>query len=412
MLKPLKTVLSPFLILLVGYSLAAGQSEPPADQAKPATDQAKPATDQAKPATDQAKPAADKAKAESDQAKPSTDQSKLVVHQPRLPALPVPVTGNAVTVLRSGGANLLFSLMGMGAKKSWDAVTNTAFYLDPDWDQWYPLKSVPGTAGRIDASAIGAHGSVFLFGGVVVDDQNRGIVVSDVNIYAPRTQTWFRGSDMPIPVANSVIGVYRDRYIYLFGGRSNNGVVPSVQIYDAEKSRWLQGTPLPGQPVFGHAGALLDDSIILVDGAYKNPSAIGPPYLASDQCWSGKIDRHDPSRIEWSKLPAHPGSARFGIAAGASEKDRKIYFADGTDNPDGDTGLGFDGKPSEPSPMTFAWNLRAAKWEVVNQATPNPTMNNHGLLVIPEMLVLAGGLEKGQTVTRRVTVIPDPAKTR
>jgi len=28
------------------------------------------------------------------------------------------------------------------------------------------------------------------------------------------------------------------------------------------------------------------------------------------------------------------------------------------------------------------------------------------------MLVLAGGLEKGQTVTRRVTVIPDPAKTR
>jgi hypothetical protein len=62
--------------------------------------------------------------------------------------------------------------------------------------------------------------------------------------------------------------------------------------------------------------------------------------------------------------------------------------------------------------MTFAWNQRAAKWEVVNEATPNPSMNNHGLLVIPEMLVVAGGLEKGQKVTRRVTVIPDPTKTR
>jgi hypothetical protein len=39
-------------------------------------------------------------------------------------------------------------------------------------------------------------------------------------------------------------------------------------------------------------------------------------------------------------------------------------------------------------------------------------MNNHGLLVIPEMLAVAGGLEKGQKVTRRVAVIPDPTKTR
>jgi N-acetylneuraminic acid mutarotase len=300
----------------------------------------------------------------------------------------------------------------MGAKKSWDAVTNTGFYLDPDWDQWYPLKSVPGTAGRIDASAIGARGSVFLFGGVVVDDHNRGIVVPDVNIYAAKNQTWFRGADIPVAVANSVIGVYRDRFIYLFGGRSNTGIAPNVQIFDAEKSRWLQGTPLPGQAVFGHAGALLDETIVLIDGAYRNPSASGAPYLASDQCWIGKIDRHDPNRIEWTKLPAHPGSARFGIAAGASEKERKIYFSGGTDNPDGDTGIGFDGKPSQPSPMTFAWNLRAAKWEVVSEATPNPTMNNHGLLVIPDMLAVAGGLEKGQVVTRRVTVIPDPTKAR
>jgi N-acetylneuraminic acid mutarotase len=411
MLKPAKTVLgSLLLILLVGCSLAVGQAEPATDQSQP--EQAKPATDQSQPPADQAKPAADQPKPAADQAKPAAEPPKPEVRQPRLPSLPFPVTGNAVTVLRSRGTTLLFSLMGMGAKKTWEDVTNAAFYLDPDWDQWYPIKSVPGTAGRIDASAVGARGSVFLFGGVVVDDQNRGLVVPDLNIYAPATQTWSRGIDMPIAAANSVIGVYRDRYIYLFGGRSNDSVVPNVQIYDAEKRGWLQGTPLPGEPVFGHAGALLDDTIILVDGAYRNPSPSAPHFLPSGQCWIGKLDRHDPARIAWSKLPAHPGAARFGIAAGASEKDRKIYFAGGTDNPDGDTGLGFDGKPSLPSPMTFAWNLRAAKWEVINQATPNPTMNNRGLLVIPDGLAVPGGLEKGQMVTRRVTLLPVATKTR
>jgi N-acetylneuraminic acid mutarotase len=405
MFKPAKAIFGHvLLVFLAGFSLAVGQSTPPADQSSPA-DQPKPAAEQAKPAEEEAKPAAD-------DAKPATEQPKPEARGPRLPSLPVPVTGNAVAVLRSRGANLMFSLMGMGAKKTWDAVTNTGFYLDADWDQWYPVKSVPGTAGRIDASAIGARGSLFLFGGTVVDDHNRGLVVPDVNIYAPATQTWSRGNDMPTPVADFVIGVYRDRYIYILGGRSNNRAVADVQIYDAEKSRWMPGTPLPGHPVFGHAGALLEDTIVFVDGAYKNPSPTGPPVLASDECWMGKIDRRDPSRIEWSKLPAHPGSARFGIAAGAAERDRKIYFTGGSDNPHADTGLGFDGHPSEPSPMTFAWNLRAAKWEVVNEATPNPAMNNRGLLVIPDMLVVAGGMEKGQSVTRRVVVLPDVAKTR
>jgi hypothetical protein len=120
----------------------------------------------------------------------------------------------------------------------------------------------------------------------------------------------------------------------------------------------------------------------------------------------GKIDRRDPTRISWSKLPPHPGTARFGIAAGASDKDRKIYFSGGTANPAGDTGLGFDGKPATPSTMTFAWDARAAKWEVVNEATPNPTMNTRVLLVLPDALAVAGGVDKGQTVSRRVTLLP------
>jgi hypothetical protein len=119
---------------------------------------------------------------------------------------------------------------------------------------------------------------------------------------------------------------------------------------------------------------LVDDTIVYIDGAYKNPAGESPKYVASDECWTGKIDRGDVTKIQWTKLPAHPGTARYRIASVASDRDDKIYFSGGTDNPYNYNGVGYDGKPSEPSPMTFAWNLRTSKWEVVNEKTPNPAM--------------------------------------
>ena len=53
------------------------------------------------------------------------------------------------------------------------------------------------------------------------------------------------------------------------------------------------------------------------------------------------------------------GTARYRIAAGGSEKDQKIYFSGGTDNPYNYNGLGYNGKPAEPSPVTFAFNARS-----------------------------------------------------
>jgi N-acetylneuraminic acid mutarotase len=330
----------------------------------------------------------------------------------KFPSLPTPVSNNAVAIVRSHGRELLFSFMGVGPKKTWDDVTNAAYYIDPDWEKWYPLKPVPGTAGRLAAAAAVAGDSIYLLGGYVVDKGNRGLVVPDVDVYDIEAERWARTDDLPIPVSDSVIGVYRDRYIYLMGGRSGRGLVSNVQVYDTDKSKWFQATPMPGTPVFGHAGTLLNDTIVYVDGAYKNPSATRPFYLPSDQCWMGKIDHHDPAKIEWSKLPDHPGTARFGIAAGASEKRKKIFFTGGTDNPSGYTGIGFDGKNAEPSPVTFAFDLRSGKWEVVSDNTPNPTMYNRGLLVSAEGLVLVGGLGKGQEATSQVPVLPDEPSTR
>ena len=325
--------------------------------------------------------------------------------------LPDPVSNNAVAMVKVRGQLLLFSFMGIGPKKTSDAITSSAFSLDAKEGKWSTIHSVPGTAGRIGAAAAGVQGELFLFGGYVVDAQ-KGMTVPDVGVYHPVSDRWFRGADLPVAVGDSVIGVYRDRYVYLVSGRSNRDVVSNVQVYDAEKDKWAQATPIPGTPVFGHAGALVGETIIYVDGARKNPSGDAPRYVASDECWMGKIDHHDRTKIQWTKLPNHPGTARYRTAGGGSEKDQKIYFAGGTDNPYDYNGMGYDGKPSEPSAVTFDFNLRTGKWETMNENTPDPTMDHRGLLVTHEGLVLIGGMEKGQKVTARVTLLAKqgPAK--
>jgi len=324
--------------------------------------------------------------------------------------LPVPLSNNAVATAKVGHRLYMFSFMGIGPRKTWDAISNQTFAYNVDsgkWDEWRP---VPGPAGRIAAAAIGMRDVVYRMGGYTVDGRGEETSVHSVEVLLPSKGIWYRAGDMPMSLDDSVLGVYRDRYIYTVSGWSQNNAVSNVQVYDSAKDKWQQATPIPGTPVFGHAGGMVNDTIVYVDGAYKNPAGRSPKYVASDECWMGKVDSHDITRIKWSKLPNHPGKARYRIAAGASEHDQKIYFSGGTDNPYNFDGIGFDGKPAEPSLVTFAWNLKTGKWEVINEKTPNPTMDNRGLLVTPYGLIRIGGMEAGQKVTAKVSAIPRSAK--
>jgi N-acetylneuraminic acid mutarotase len=327
----------------------------------------------------------------------------------QLDSSPLPVSNNAVAMVRSGRSDLLFSLMGIGSKKTWNAITNAAYTLNLSNGEWTQINPVPG-AGRIAASAVGVRGKVFLFGGYVVDAQGNETTVPDMNVFELRSGRWFHGADLPIPVDDSVVGVYQDRYIYLIGGWSKNDSVSNVQVYDVAKEHWEQATPIAGTPVFGHAGALVGDTIVYIDGAHRNPSGEQPKYVAADESWMGKIDREDPLKIVWTKLSNHPGTAHYRIAAGASEKDEKVYFSGGTDNPYNYNGIGYDGKPAEPLPVTFAFDRKTEKWEVINPETPNPTMDHRGLLVTPQGMVILGGMESGQIVTAKTQIVGKKVK--
>ena len=327
----------------------------------------------------------------------------LASDERRIPAMPAAVSSNAVASLKGGME--LFSMMGVGPRKTWDDITTQVYVLSLSSGRWSDGRVVPGPAGRLGASAIGARGQVFLFGGYVVDGQGGEITVSDVNSYVPDGQRWYRAADIPVPVDGAVIGVNRDRYIYLVGGRSKGVPVNNVQVYDAEKDSWSQATPLPGTPVFGHAGGLLDDAIVYIDGAAKRSSP-GAAYVSSEEGWMGKIDHKDPNKITWSKLPAHPGSAHFGIAAGASDRNHRIYFSGGSATPHNFKGIGYDGKPAEVSTVTFAFNLHGDRWETISENTFDPRMDTPGVLTTPLGYLVLGGMAKNQAVTARVTVLP------
>ncbi len=319
--------------------------------------------------------------------------------------LPSPVTNNAVAAVRIDGQLLVYSFMGLGPQKSWSAVTNAAYALNVKYDKWTAIRPAPGS-GRLGTVAVGAADQVFLFGGYVLDPSGLEKTIPDVSIYDPTGLRWHNGPDMPVPVRDAVAGAYRDRYIYVIGGLSQTGPTNQVQIYDAEEKRWLQGTPSLGTPVFGHAGTVTGDTILYVDGAEKTPTAGGLKYLTSDECWIGKINHHDPRKIEWKRLPAHPGVARYRIAAGGSEKEQRIYFAGGSDTVYDFTGVGLDGKLAEPSPVIFALNLKNEAWETIKENNPKPTMDHHGLIVTVDGLVVIGGMAKDQKVVGTTEILP------
>ncbi|MGA2645701.1 MAG: kelch repeat-containing protein [Candidatus Sulfotelmatobacter sp.] len=326
----------------------------------------------------------------------------LGADDPKFPPMPAAVSNNAVASLKGGFQ--LFSLMGVGPKKTWDDVTNQVYVMTlTHAGRWARGRAVPGPAGRLNAAAGGAKGLIVLMGGFVVDNLGSELTVPDVNVYEPGAKRWSRGKDIPVPVDSAVTGVTHDRFVYLIGGRSASGPVNDVQVYDVEKDEWSQATPFPGTAAFGMAGGVADEAIVVVDGAKLGPKG-GPGYVASDECWLGKIDKKDPSKIEWSKLPPHPGTARFGISAGGAEKDHRIYFAGGTPTPHDYKGASYDGKPADVSSVTFSYDLRGHRWDTISETTYDPRADGRGLLETPLGPVVLGGMVKNLAVTARVTL--------
>ncbi|MHB1193777.1 MAG: Kelch repeat-containing protein [Longimicrobiales bacterium] len=313
------------------------------------------------------------------------------------PRLPAPVTNNAVAAVKTDAGVAVFSFMGLDSTKVWSGVTNAAYRWDVgSTEGWRPVDPVPGP-GRLAATAQVVRGKIYVFGGYTVAADGKERSLPDVNVYDPSSGTWSRGRDIPVPVDDAVSGVWRDSLVVLVSGWRNGASVDRVQWYDPAADRWSEATPIAGRPVFGHAGAVVADHIIYVDGA----AAVDDTrrFALDTAAWMGDITSGDPSLVAWSSLGEHPLPALYRAAGGSVGG--LALFVGGSENPYNYDGIGYDGVPAEPIRQVLAFAPRADEWRNL-AAPPLATMDHRTLGVAGGMVFLVGGMEEGQVVSGKV----------
>lgn len=323
------------------------------------------------------------------------------------PPLSEPLANNAVASSIAGGRDRLFTFMGLGAGRDFRAITSRAYSLDTGVKgaKWQRLADVPGGKGRIAATAQSVGDRIYIFGGYEVAADAKETTHREVDIYDVAKGTYARGADTPVPIDDTVSGVWRSRLIFLVSGWSVADNVAAVQIYDPAVDRWTTATPIPGTPVFGHAGSIMGDVIVYCGGA-RVQAPKTPKYAASRECYRGDIDPERPANIAWRLIAHHPGPARYRAAAGPVHRDGLVgvMFAGGTANPYNYNGVGYDGKPSEPEDSSWIYDIRRDVW-VEGPSLGRGSMDHRGLAVLSGSWWIIGGLGPGQAVSAGVTRI-------
>ncbi|MGB0894380.1 MAG: Kelch repeat-containing protein [Parashewanella sp.] len=340
-----------------------------------------------------------------------------------LPLLPMATTNNAVTQVNSNGTHYLLSFMGLGKGKTFRDIHNKAWLLPlAPSTSWQALPDVPHVekvSGRLASIAIGINQNAYIFGGYTVDKNHHEVSTNDNYRFDVTTRKYTRIADMPVAVDDTAAIQYQDRYIYLFSGWHQTSNVNLVQVYDTHTNKWAQATPLPIAATFGLAVGAVDNKLVLCDGVkIKINEHKKREFVSSPMCLFGEIDPNNHLNIDWRSLPHYstaspttaPLKAHYRMAAAGVKQAGKlgqIYFIGGSDNPYNYNGIGYNGKPSQPSSNMFRFDLASHRWITpikVNKAS----MDHRGLLIYKQNLIRIGGMTEHQHVTNQVIVDPLP----
>lgn len=323
----------------------------------------------------------------------------------QLPNLPEPVTNNAVSLVTVGADNYLVSFMGLGESKTFKQVHNKVWALKLGNEQWKEMSPVPSSlalTGRLASVAVPIASKIYLFGGYTVAGDHTEISSQDNFVYDVVKDQYLKIQPMPVSVDDAVALTYDQKYIYLISGWHNDGNVNLVQIYDVEKDSWQQASPFLGKPVFGHAGGIVGNQMIICDGVAVIANATKRrSFKANPACYFGTIDKTNPVKIDW-RIISHPtGKARYRMAATGIQINNQIVFAGGSENPYNYDGIGYDGKPSEPKGKIWIYDLSFRIWSL--QDSKLKTMDHRGLIELNGRVLVIGGMGRNQRVLNSIS---------
>lgn len=317
--------------------------------------------------------------------------------------LPMATTNNAVAMVKTDVDTYLVSFAGLGDGKTHDDVHARVFQRRGSNQALTDAGQLPDKIGRLASVAIGVGPLAYVLGGYTVADDGAEVSTPAVWSYDPIAKSFQALAPMPIPVDDAVVVSYQDRYLYLVSGWHDLANVNLVQRYDIETNTWVQATPWPGESVFGHAGGIVGDTMVICDGVTVQVAEAGPRQFAlTDACFRGVIRSDDARRIDWHRLPSHPGPALYRMAATGSTAMNAIVFAGGSSNAYNYNGIGYDGNPSAPSGQVFWYDVAADSWQQSPLAV-TPTMDHRGLIETSDgVFSVIGGMRASQVVSDTV----------
>lgn len=239
----------------------------------------------------------------------------IAIADTNLPSLPEAVSQHVVLQTTVRGKEYVASFGGATGSSDQLRPHNKAWQLTEGNAVWQPLPAIPSVArlsGRMAATGVTMGNNFFIFTGQSKTAQGADVTIQDSYRFSPMTQTYTKLPDMPVPVSASLAVAYQNRYIYLVSGQHQDGAINLVQLFDNFSQKWSQATPYPGSPVFGHAGAIVDNQLLVCDGQSQSFAAqtSGQAQIESS-CFIGTIDPKAANRIAWQKIPHHGMAARY-----------------------------------------------------------------------------------------------------
>jgi len=316
---------------------------------------------------------------------------------------PAPIARSNWAVAREGDE--VFAFYGIGGGKRSSDIARDIYALNLRSHTWRRVGDIPVAQGRLGSAAVTIADKIYVVGGYSVSPKGEEVSTPEMFRFDPVTGNMSIETTMPTPVDDSVALPWRDRWIVLVSGWHDTGNVTDVQIYDTKARRWEKGTRWPGTPVFGHAGGLVGDVMVICDGVTASKDGNSKNHYAiTNACWQGQLDVKAPGDIQWRQIPPHPGASLYRAGA-TGTKDRMgrpwVVFAGGTHRPYNYNGIGYDHVPAEPSSGVFAFDPVRGTWATY-QPTPKAGMDFRGLIALDDSLALFGGMGASQEVTGEV----------
>lgn len=175
-----------------------------------------------------------------------------------------------------------------------------------------PIVSPSGWHGDGGLAAAAYHGLIYVVGGYDQDND----LLSNLEIYNPRSNTWT--SRAPMPTARGLLrAAFADGRLYAVGGldASGTGAFDTVEAYSPADNRWSSKAPIPIPRAEPALAALADGDILAAGGCCEFNSAGNVVGVLRD------AELYSPRTNTWHQLPPLP-DARAALTGAVIDGDQ------------------------------------------------------------------------------------------